>query len=183
MSPTATPPPGKVADLEALREAMVTSGFTSSDTFEGCSPEEIDTVVEAAGSVGLPEDYLAFLQVFGRRAGTLFRGSHVCYPEPLTAREAAEDLASDPEETLTLENRFFFGHHQGYEVYFFEHGNSAVYSYVEGHPFDQKLADTFIQWLWDVFHRSKQLRDRSAQLRRETEAKREQMRAEGKLPR
>ncbi|MEV0111163.1 hypothetical protein AB0H42_33235 [Nocardia sp. NPDC050799] len=116
-------------------------------------------------------------------AQELFSGIARVYPAPLTAREAAEDVASDPEETLTLENRFFFGHHQGYEVYFFEYGNSAVYSYVEEYPFDQKLADNFILWLWNVFHRSKELRDRSVQLRRETEAKREQRRAEGKLPR
>ncbi|MGF6889653.1 hypothetical protein ABIA39_009114 [Nocardia sp. GAS34] len=181
MSPTATPPPNSREGIEAVRDAMISSGFTTSDTFEGCSQDEINAVIEAAGSVELPGDYLAFLQVFGRHAGTLFRGSHVCYPEPLTARDAAVDVASDPEETLTLENRFFFGHHQGYEVYFFEHASDAVYSYVEGHPFDQKLADNFTQWLWDVFHRTKELRDRSEQLRQDTERKRAQMRAEGAL--
>ncbi|MGF6884852.1 hypothetical protein ABIA39_008656 [Nocardia sp. GAS34] len=181
MSPTPTPRPSSLQELERLRQEMLHTEYTTPDTFAGCSTEEIQQVVDAASPIQLPDEYIAYLQLFGRGSGTLFRGSNICYPAPLESRESAEDIASDPEETLTLENRFFFGDHQGYTVYFFEQGSDAVFGYAEGHPEVLRLAETFTQWLWETFRRSQAIRADSERLRAETAKKRAQMRAEGKL--
>ncbi|BEK94107.1 hypothetical protein NSK11_contig00071-0047 [Nocardia seriolae] len=140
--------PESMHAMEALRRDLLISGIAvSSDEIVGCSDNEISRIVAAAESFPIPGTYLAFLKVFGRKAGDLFRGTDLFFPGLLDAKDAAIDIASGPSEELTLENRFFFGHHQGYKVYFFELGSEAVYGYQEGYPHVQKLADSLVDWL------------------------------------
>ncbi|MGS2809913.1 hypothetical protein [Nocardia sp. MW-W600-9] len=118
-----------VEDIKDLRQELFASGVASEDEIVGCSASEMEDVSSSAGSFRLPDQYLAFLQVMGRRAGNLFEGTDIFYPRLLEAREAAIDVASQGGDSLSLENRFFFGHHQGYKVYFFEPNSSAVFAY------------------------------------------------------
>lgn len=140
--------PESMQAMESLRHDLLISGIaTSPSEIIGCSGSEIAQVVATAGSFPIPDVYIAFLEVFGRKAGDLFRGTDLFFPGCLDAKDSAIDVASGPDETLTLENRFFFGHHQGYKVYFFELGSEAVYGYQEGYPHVQKLADSLVDWL------------------------------------
>ncbi|MGW5921308.1 SMI1/KNR4 family protein [Nocardia fluminea] len=136
-----------VEDMKRLRQELLASGVASEDDIMGCSASEIEDVLSSAGSFRLPDQYLAFLQVMGRRAGELFEGTDIFYPRSLEAREAAIDVASGDGESLSLENRFFFGHHQGYKVYFFEPDSPAVFTYQEGHPEVRVLAKSLLAFL------------------------------------
>ena len=133
--------------MKHLRKELLTSGVASEDEIMGCSASEKEDVSSSAGSFRLPDQYLAFLQVMGRRAGELFEGTDIFYPRSLEAREAAIDVASAAGESLSLENRFFFGHHQGYKVYFFEPDFPAVFTYQEGRPEVRMLAKSLLAFL------------------------------------
>ena len=73
----------------------------------------------------------------------------------MVLRPDVEEVAADPSENLTLDGRFFFGHHQGYKFYFFQEGSRAVYHYQEKHPVVETLADSFLQWLWQILERTR----------------------------
>ncbi|WP_342801244.1 hypothetical protein [Nocardia sp. No.11] len=133
--------------MKHLRRELLASGVASEDEIMGCSASEIEDVSSSAGSFRLPGQYLAFLQVMGRRAGKLFEGTDIFYPRSLEAREAAIDVASGDGESLSLENRFFFGHHQGCKVYLFEPDSPAVFTYQEGHPEVRMLAESLLAFL------------------------------------
>jgi hypothetical protein len=160
---------------------MLASGLSKPENFLGCSEEEIARVVEAASPFLLPDEYLAFLEAMGRRCRPLFVGSGINYPEPLDAVEAADDVASGPDEALTLDNRFFFGHHQGYIVYFFEADSPAVFGYKEGDPQVHRLADDFIDWMWIEWKATRAALQRIRERDARTEAKHAQLRAEGEI--
>ncbi|MFQ6397558.1 SMI1/KNR4 family protein [Nocardia sp. KC 131] len=182
MSPTPTfPNDTSLREAERFRQALLDTGFATADEIAGCTDEEISRVA-AVATFPLPDECLAFLKVLGRKAGTFFQGKGMFFPEPLDTYEAAEGIAAEPGEDLTVEDRFFFGHHQGYQVFFFEKGRPEVFVYVEGHPGEiQKLGESFFGWLWLVCERSQLLREDTERRRAENEAVRQQMRAEGKL--
>jgi hypothetical protein len=73
----------------------------------------------------------------------------------MVLRRDVEEVAADPAEYLTAEGRFFFGHHQGYKFYFFKQESQVVYLYQEGYPEVQKLADSFLGWLWQIYRRTR----------------------------
>jgi hypothetical protein len=165
-----------------LRQAMLNSGFSNGEDFVGCSDDEILQVIRKASPFNLPDEYLAFLRIMGRKSRPLFAGSGVNFPSSLyIASDAADDVASGPGETLTLENRFFFGHHQGYIVYFFEKNSPAVFGYKEGDPRVHRLADNFIDWMWIEWEDTRESLIEIEETRARTEAKRAQLRAEGKI--
>ncbi|WP_433728552.1 SMI1/KNR4 family protein [Nocardia sp. CA-129566] len=180
MSPTPTPSDASLAEIKRLRDALIEAEFGDASDMIGCDDDQIAQVA-AAAEFPLPDGYVAFLKVLGRKAGALFQGGHFYYPEPLNAIEVARDISEEPDENLTLPDRFFFGHHQGYKVFFFEKGSPAVYVYQEGHPEIQRLGDTFLSWLWLVFDRTRSVREETKRLRAENEATRAKMREEGKL--
>ncbi len=112
----------------------------------------------APGAFPVPDEYLAFLAVLGKSAGTFFVGTDLFYPALLEANEAAVDINSGPGEDLSLSDRFFFGHHKGYKVYFFERNSEAVYTYQEGHPEVQRLAGSLLEFLRQAFEIQRNLR-------------------------
>lgn len=154
--------PEEVQALESMRALcrdLVGSGFAMVDEVSGCTPDEVAEVVSAApDGFPIPDEYLAFLKVLGRQAGSFFAGTDLFFPSLLEANEAAADMSSGPGESLSLKNRLFFGHHQGYRVYYFERGSEAVYAYQEGHPESQRLANSFLDFLRQAFELQKNLR-------------------------
>jgi hypothetical protein len=132
---------------------LLESGVGTVDDIVGCSIDEI-AAVQKASAIDLPSDYVAFLQFMGRRAGRLLRGEALYYPECLGAAEAAQDIASEPGEDLTPENKFFFSHHQGTMVRFFEDDSSAIFTYTERHPGEVKrIFESFLEWIWAAYER------------------------------
>ncbi|MEV6361678.1 SMI1/KNR4 family protein [Nocardia asteroides] len=129
--------------MESFSRELINSGFATSDTIRGCDPDEIARVLAPAG-FPVPAEYHAFLACMGKQAGTLFQGTDLFYPQMLDAWEAAGDIAG---QELSLADRFFFGHRQGYKVYFFEPGSAAVHCYQEGIPGVRALADDFLAFL------------------------------------
>ncbi|WP_063632232.1 SMI1/KNR4 family protein [Nocardia brasiliensis] len=148
------------AAMRALCQDLVESGFAKAGEIAGCTADEVAEVVATApDSFPVPDEYLAFLAVLGKAAGTFFVGTDLFYPSLLEANEAAADISSGPGEDLSLSDRFFFGHHQGYKVYFFERNAEAVYVYQEGHPEIQRLASSFLEFLRQAFELQKSLRN------------------------
>jgi hypothetical protein len=134
---------------------MAAKRLADTDETEGCTDHEIEDLIRFAEPFRLPDEYLAFLTVLGRNRGKFFPGTWISYPTPLTLRPDVEEVAADPTEYLTTDGRFFFGHHQGYKFYFFQEGSPAVFHYQEKHPDVEKLADSFLQWLWQVLERTR----------------------------
>jgi hypothetical protein len=60
----------------------------------------------------------------------------------------ARSNSSEQDVDLAVNRRFFFAHHQGYQVYFFEPDSPAVFMYTEGDEEPQKLAEDFLDYLW-----------------------------------
>ncbi|MEV0433739.1 SMI1/KNR4 family protein [Nocardia sp. NPDC050413] len=140
--------------IEAFGQELINSGFATPDTIIGCDPEEISQV-ESVAPDGFPilQLYRSFLEIMGKQAGTLFRGTDLFFPRMLDSRDAAEDILG---ERMLPDRRFYFGDHQGYKVYFFEAGSDAVYYYQEGNPDVKLLANNFLDFLrnaWSAQHR------------------------------
>ncbi|WP_156161415.1 SMI1/KNR4 family protein [Nocardia vulneris] len=145
--------------MRALCRDLVESGFAKAGEIVGCTADEVAEVVAMApGAFPVPDEYLAFLAVLGKSAGTFFVGTDLFYPALLEANEAAVDINSGPGEDLSLSDRFFFGHHKGYKVYFFERNSEAVYTYQEGHPEVQRLAGSLLEFLRQAFEIQRNLR-------------------------
>ncbi|WP_328661318.1 SMI1/KNR4 family protein [Nocardia salmonicida] len=152
-------------DIETFGRELIASGFATSDSIIGCDSAEIAQVHSVAPEgFPIPDEYQAFLEYMGKKAGTLFRGTDLFFPRMLDAIEAAEDVSG---KGLTLDGRFFFGHHQGYKVYFFKRGSGAVYAYQEGTSEDQKLADGFIEFLRQSWRIQQKTRESTEAMRRE----------------
>ncbi|MFE9582091.1 SMI1/KNR4 family protein [Nocardia sp. NPDC006044] len=148
-----------IESMRTLCQDLVDAGFASADEVVGCTAEEIAQIVSTAlDGFPVPDEYIAFLEVLGRGAGSFFVGTDLFYPSLLEASEAAADISSGSGEVLSLRDRFFFGHHQGYKVYFFDRGSEAVYAYQEGTPENQLLADSFLAFLRQAFELQKNLR-------------------------
>ncbi|MFJ2839509.1 SMI1/KNR4 family protein [Nocardia sp. NPDC087230] len=150
-------------DMESFGRDLIESGFATSDSIIGCDSAEIAQVYSLAPEgFPIPDEYHAFLAQMGKQAGTLFRGTDLFFPRMLDAREAAEEISG---EGPTLENHFFFGHHQGYKVYFFRRGSGAVYLYNECAPEDHKLADGFIEFLRQSWRIQQKIRESTEAMR------------------
>ncbi|MFD4444880.1 SMI1/KNR4 family protein [Nocardia sp. NPDC058519] len=152
-------------DIETFSRELIESGFATSDSIIGCDSAEIAQVYSVTPEgFPIPDEYQAFLEYMGKKAGTLFRGTDLFFPRMLDAIEAAEDVFG---KELALEGKFFFGHHQGYKVYFFKRGSGAVYAYQEGSSEDQKLADGFIEFLRQSWRIQQKTRKSTEAMRRE----------------
>ncbi|MFI9011449.1 SMI1/KNR4 family protein [Actinosynnema sp. NPDC053489] len=139
---------GVVEDIRRFAAALVELGVARPDEVLGCGADELRAVSDRAGGFPLPAHYLAFLRLMGRRAGRLFRGTDVCFPEPVEANDHAREFhAQDPR--LELADRFFFATHQGYQFYFFDRASpDAVFLYTEGEEEARPMAPTFLEFLW-----------------------------------
>ncbi|MCC3318094.1 SMI1/KNR4 family protein [Nocardia africana] len=154
-------------DIESFGRELLESGFATRESIIGCNAEEIAQVY-AVAPVGfpVPGEYHAFLEHMGKKAGTLFRGTDLFFPQMLDSRDAAVDISG---EGLSLDDRFFFGDHQGYKVYFFKLGSEAVYTYQEGDPEETKLADGFIAFLRQSWNVQRKLRESTTAMRNQSE--------------
>lgn len=152
-------------DIETFSRELIESGFATSESIIGCDSSEISQVhALAPEGFPIPDEYQAFLEYMGKKAGTLFSGTDLFFPRMLDALEAAEDVSG---QGLALDGQFFFGHHQGYKVYFFKRGSGAVHTYQEGSSKDHKLADGFIEFLRQSWRVQQKTRESTASMRRE----------------
>jgi hypothetical protein len=177
MSPTAlTPHDDTGRDIDQLSIALVESGWATTHDIIGCSETEVGEVLGLT-QFRPPDDYLNFMKKMGRQAGRLFRGKTVFFPKMLESPEVAAEIGNDPQESLALDNRFFFGHHQGYIVYFFQKNCPAVYSYEERQSDTpaHKVSDSFTEWAWRYFRWSLKLDADNRELFESRQRKREAM--------
>lgn len=137
-----------VEEMRRFASALVEMGVARPGEVMGCGEEQMRSVLDRAGDFPLPAHYLAFLEILGRGAGRLFRGTDVYFPEPIEANDyAAEFSAQDPR--LDLSGRFFFATHQGYQFYFFDRTSpDTVFMYTEGEREAQTMAPSFLEFLW-----------------------------------
>ncbi|WKG11575.1 hypothetical protein QX204_09025 [Nocardia sp. PE-7] len=151
-------------DIATFGRELIESGFATSDSLIGCDSAQIAEVYSVAPEgFPIPDEYQAFLEYMGQKAGTLFSGTDLFFPRMLDAIEAAEDVSG---KGLELDGQFFFGHHQGYKVYFFKRGSRAVYAYQEGSSEDRELAEGFIEFLRQSWRIQQKTRESTEAMRR-----------------
>jgi hypothetical protein len=167
---------GEDRSFERLAESLIELKMAEPEEIRGCADGEVERI-SATAPFSLPADYVDFLRVMGRGAGRLFEGSWFFYPGMLEAPEAAQEIAAEPGESLTLDGRFFCGHHQGYQVYFFEEYLPAVYYYYERHSETPvfRVADSFTGYAWQFRDYLLKLREDNLRLFEERQRKREEM--------
>ncbi|NUT94044.1 MAG: SMI1/KNR4 family protein [Saccharothrix sp.] len=138
-----------LAEIERFVAALVEMGIARPETVEGCSADEIGIVLERAGRFDLPVHYVAFLELLGRKAGRLFRGTDIYFPEPIDANDYAEEFSRQGDPGFSTAGRFFFATHQGYQLYYFDQRSpGVVFMHTEGRPDDEALAPSFLEFLW-----------------------------------
>ncbi|MEU9887489.1 SMI1/KNR4 family protein [Sphaerisporangium sp. NPDC051011] len=126
---------------------LIEMGVTCSHQISGCTVKEVEEVVRYAGDFRLPDHYLAFLSLMGHGAGQLFRGTSIYYPEPLELNDYAREFAEDDDPDLVTEGRFFFAHHQGYQLYYFDSQHDGVFMHSEGEGQARLIAVDFMRLL------------------------------------
>lgn len=115
--------PELMAELEHLDAARP-------DEMQGCSAEELDQIRAECPFEPVPADYLAFMARLGRSASNLFRGSDLHFPACLGTREYAQECRETEDPQVPVGQNFFFGHHQGYVLYYFQPGDERVWTYI-----------------------------------------------------
>ncbi|MCO5996264.1 SMI1/KNR4 family protein [Actinoallomurus rhizosphaericola] len=133
-------------EVSAVADALIADGLAAPRDFRGCTEAEVELVIKAA-PFEPPAHYVAFLRAFGHGAGRLLRGTDIFFPQPLETNNYAREVALENEVDLKVDDRFFFAHHQGYQLYFFEPNSPAVYLYTEGDEKPQKIAEDFLRYL------------------------------------
>jgi hypothetical protein len=137
-----------VAEMRRFAAALVDMGVARPGEVLSCSEEEVRAVLDRAADFPLPSHYLAFLEILGRGAGRLFRGTGIYFPEPIEANDYAIEF-SEQDPRLDVAGRFFFATHQGYQFYFFDRMSSGtVFMYTEGQQDAQTMTSSFLEFLW-----------------------------------
>jgi hypothetical protein len=133
--------------IDNMVKKMLEEGIADRDNLIGCSEEEIKDI-EQRFHLKLPGLYKDFLRVMGRKAGNLFYGENMFYPEVLKFQENAKFMMMNDDLTAPLielpPTAFVFGHHQGEQFLFFltsESDDPSVYHYLEGKDFFTKSFD------------------------------------------
>lgn len=115
-----------------------------SEKFVGCTPAQIEEIMQKQGVSKFPGLYRDFMLEMGRGAGTLFQGSAFYYGAMMyfNFKEEALDLLKEVVTNFQIaefqipEKAFVFLYHQGYEFLYFDtiadEYDSVVYIYVEG---------------------------------------------------
>lgn len=112
-----------VAELQRLDAARP-------EEMQGCTTEELARIRAECPFAPVPTDYLAFMGQLGRGAGNLFRGSDLHFPACLGTTEYAQECKDTEDPHVPVEQNFFFGHHQGYVLYYFRPGDERVWTYL-----------------------------------------------------
>ena len=148
--------------IAAVKRELVRLDGARAEEMAGCSAEAIGAMLRAFPDVAPPTDYLAFMRELGAGSGNLFRGSDFrcadCLEMPDYLRECR---AEDPQ--VPIGERFYFGHHQGYVLYFFKQGDGRVWCYELESAGEEVAARSFPAFvtdhlgipahLWAVFRR------------------------------
>lgn len=145
--------------LAQCRDDLTALGFAKPRQIIGCTTEEI-AAIERTVSAPLPYAYVAFLKMMGKKAGNLWVGSNVFYPEPLTLNEdALALLRENGDESFWQQGNIAFHMHQGYQFLFVKAGEGddpPVYHYLEGRlpgtGTVSRLRDSFTQFIHAFVH-------------------------------
>ncbi|MBB4932251.1 hypothetical protein F4561_003071 [Lipingzhangella halophila] len=123
----------ELARLDAARPAEI----------RGCAEREVREILAECPFGAPPEAYVAFMRKAGRGAGNLFRGSNFYYPDCLGLWSYAQECQQQEDENVPLGDRFFFGHHQGYMLYFFKPEDERVWLYTLEGDGEEAVAPSF----------------------------------------
>ncbi len=117
----------------------------------GCSDKEILDIEKYFGD-NLPKEYENFMRIAGKKAGELFVGSDVFYPNVLNTKRGTKDLLEENNLVgIIPDNVSPFFMHQGYIINFFldNSDDPKVYEFMEGDAKPKLLYDRFSEFLND----------------------------------
>ncbi len=129
--------------LDELVAELLQLDAARPEEIRGCTEQEIGHVLAECPFGSPPLAYVGFMRRTGRAAGNLFRGSDIHYPNCLGVREYAAECKEHEDPDVALGDRFFFGHHQGYVLYYFQPDDERVWTYTLGGDGEKVTAASF----------------------------------------
>lgn len=134
-----------------LKQRLISLGVASAKDIVGCSTEEIERL-QKTSKMRLPDAYLQFLRVAGKRAGRFLLDVEIFYDDvDRLNQKAFEKLELWEEGKLRLpDNSFVFSMRYGEQFMFFvvdgQRSDPEIFHYYEGSGFFKKVANSF----WEV---------------------------------
>lgn len=135
--------PNVDAWLDRLIEELLRLDAARQEEIRGCTDEEVQRVLAECPFGSPPLEYVRFMRKCGRNTGNLFRGSDFHYPDFLGLRNYAAECKREEDANVPLGRRFFFGHHQGYMLYYFKPEDGRVWLYTLGGTEEEIAAASF----------------------------------------
>ncbi len=133
--------------IEQIRNRLIASGLADDKNIIGCTTRELNEIATSAKR-DLPDDYLWFMEVFGRGAGKFLRDVTMFYPQVLCLRSIAQEIVLDYEEfNMCLpSSAFVFAVRYSEQFLFFEElgSNPKVKFYMSGEPEIEIVGDSFL---------------------------------------
>ncbi|MFC3994828.1 hypothetical protein ACFOVU_02815 [Nocardiopsis sediminis] len=130
--------------MARVRDKLISTSV-GSDSIEGCTEEELADIIAMNSTFSPPGAYVAFMRCMGKKAGRLLRGTDVFYPGCLDAFEVGVEVFPGGQ----IREIFLFGHHQGYQFYYFKPNDQHVYLRTEDDDglTDSILASSFCEFI------------------------------------
>ncbi|MFG2446167.1 SMI1/KNR4 family protein [Nocardia fluminea] len=139
--------------MHNIAEPLTESGLVAPESIKGCTPQEVDSLMEAQHVSHIPESYREFLLFGGRDPYWLNRGGEWDYDWLLEGKEIAREIVEDDhhEDFTPFAESFIFQTHQGYMFNFFDHEDLQApdphfWIYTAGRPL-RKSTVRFTSWI------------------------------------
>lgn len=98
----------------------------------------------------MPAEYRCFLQIAGKSAGKIFRGTDIFYPRVLDLKDVARELLVELDAAYLLPaDAKIFCMHQGYEINYFLPGSNdpPIFQFFEGQSSVSQPWTSFSEYL------------------------------------
>lgn len=106
--------------VQAIVNELLNRGLVKRGELRGCSNRETGKL-EAEFGFRLPSEYVHFLKLIGKGAGSFLLGTSIFYRDLPSLRESAEELLVESGSTFVLpKSAFVFCSHQGYQFMYFD---------------------------------------------------------------
>ena len=130
---------------------LVNSGMVKKENLQGCTISDISEL-EKKFDVKLPNNYIEFLKILGKRSDGFLQGTDFLYDKLFKLKQYAIDLLKENKANYVLgKDDFVFMSHQGYQFLFFKcNDDKAIYCYEDGDSNIQKVYDNFEEWFSDT---------------------------------
>lgn len=151
---------------QQLKKSLINEGFSSPDSFKGCTDEEIQQVMKTQNVKRLPATFVEYLRVMGHGGlPRLFAGDDIGFHAMLYLKKTLlnEIRLYSPNFTLPGDAFVFFGHHD-YEFQYFltdnDDNDPLVLQFGSEDDNSRILNNKLSEYFDDILEVSRRLRDK-----------------------